>query len=428
MYLKSSFRESNPIQAASMGSTPAQHRLPADVVLIVGPNQDFKLAFEAQRQCAEGELDTDVIGNAHSPIQLSDLTNLRRSGRLGPDTHVFFIAHGNKEPAGHALFLSDEQTPTKQVISALREPLEGVPPWTGPLHLLACEEGALLDEIHPGSDLWKAGPMLLYGGTEKRPMDLHREDVPEGIGFVARCKKLGIPASGIDSFANLANWTGEDISIIGGDLQKPLTVHAPKTMDHVMPDSLQAELRSSKVQQELDEKIHSRVVGTAKDLDKLDVAVEKHKGNATGTQDRVLTMLHIQADRGEPKDVEKLLDAHPEFLENKSGVMGRTPLRRACTGGNLPVVKLLLERGADPNETTLDGRSPLWIALESKDLEMVKLLCRYGADPHRIGRYGKSVHEFALTNKQTEVLQAMDEESSRYTTLGKPSTTTQARL
>jgi hypothetical protein len=59
---------------------------------------------------------------------------------------------------------------------------------------------------------------------------------------------------------------------------------------------------------------------------------------------------------------------------------------------------------------------------------MVKLLCRYGADPHRIGRYGKSVHEFALTNKQTEVLQAMDEESSRYTTLGKPSTTTQARL
>src|ERR1700754_3848642 len=83
MYTKNLIRNNSPIHALSLGRTQAPRRPPADVVLIVGPNQDLNLAIEAQRQCAEGKLDTEVIGDALSPIQQSDLINLRRSERLG---------------------------------------------------------------------------------------------------------------------------------------------------------------------------------------------------------------------------------------------------------------------------------------------------------------------------------------------------------
>ena len=62
----------------------------------------------------------------------------------------------------------------------------------------------------------------------------------------------------------------------------------------------------------------------------------------------------------------------PDDEEGKWG--GRTPLLWASANGHEGVVKLLLERGADPKYSDEDSKTPQWLAEENGHPEIVKLL------------------------------------------------------
>src|SRR5262249_49776306 len=59
---------------------------------------------------------------------------------------------------------------------------------------------------------------------------------------------------------------------------------------------------------------------------------------------------------------------------------GRTPLIQAAIKGHLPVVKFLVERGADVNKVDADGRSALLAAARDGHLSIVEYLIEYGTD------------------------------------------------
>lgn len=69
-----------------------------------------------------------------------------------------------------------------------------------------------------------------------------------------------------------------------------------------------------------------------------------------------------------------------------STYMGSTPLAYACLTKDVPMIKMLVDSGADINfkchypNTPYDGKSPLDIANESGDSQMVELLLRRGKD------------------------------------------------
>ncbi|XP_044516596.1 ankyrin repeat and SOCS box protein 3 [Gracilinanus agilis] len=59
---------------------------------------------------------------------------------------------------------------------------------------------------------------------------------------------------------------------------------------------------------------------------------------------------------------------------------GSCALHLSASRGFLMITKILLEAGADANETTLEETTPLFLAVENGHVDVVKLLLRHGAD------------------------------------------------
>jgi ankyrin repeat protein len=64
------------------------------------------------------------------------------------------------------------------------------------------------------------------------------------------------------------------------------------------------------------------------------------------------------------------------------GKCQQAPLHLAVRMKNIPMIRLLLEKGADVNAKDEGGKTPLCLAIYTENNEIVKLLLSYGADPN----------------------------------------------
>ncbi len=120
-------------------------------------------------------------------------------------------------------------------------------------------------------------------------------------------------------------------------------------------------------------------------------SLENKKKELSHQQDELDCVLRFCMKQGFSRAVKYLLN---NFVINISleDSFGFTPLMEAVELRNVEFAKLLLERGADPNQKKIPcnistngtrfGISPFEVAILANDLSMVELLLAHGADPN----------------------------------------------
>ncbi|XP_064647015.1 serine/threonine-protein phosphatase 6 regulatory ankyrin repeat subunit B-like, partial [Lineus longissimus] len=102
------------------------------------------------------------------------------------------------------------------------------------------------------------------------------------------------------------------------------------------------------------------------------------------------------------------------LIENKADVHatdneGRSPLSYAAQGGNIDVVRLLIENKADVHATDNEGRSPLSYAAEGGNIDVVRLLIENKADVHATDKKGSSPLSYAARGGNIDVVRLLIE-------------------
>jgi ankyrin repeat protein len=129
-------------------------------------------------------------------------------------------------------------------------------------------------------------------------------------------------------------------------------------------------------------------------------------------QGRSSTPLHHAAVRSLTEIARELLDAgaNPNAwgYDNNHGVC--TPVVLASWEGDIEILKLLLERAADPNLRSSKGQSALMTALEHRKFAHVEALLTAGASPgiHEAAALGRTDDLTRFLDREPELLESSD--------------------
>ena len=115
------------------------------------------------------------------------------------------------------------------------------------------------------------------------------------------------------------------------------------------------------------------------------------------------TPLHVVGARGTP-EMTRLLVELGANLEAQDA-LGETPLVTACRFGNPNVVPVLLECGANVGHVSKEKFTALWYAISSqKDPTLVQMLLEAGADPNETYEYGDNPFLVAVSAQAPAVV------------------------
>ena len=125
-----------------------------------------------------------------------------------------------------------------------------------------------------------------------------------------------------------------------------------------------------------------------------------------------VTQLGGAAKTGDIKEVETLLNKGVNV--NEIGLMGATPLYEAVLYHASPdIVRLLLEKGADPNKGLNNGWMPIHLAVDNGDPMTVKLLLDSGAKVNVLNPHKKTPLKIAEEKNDMVIARLLKEEEAK---------------
>ena len=132
-------------------------------------------------------------------------------------------------------------------------------------------------------------------------------------------------------------------------------------------------------------------------LERLGELLDEDPERVQAFSDDGFTALHLAIFGGEEGAVRLLLErgADPNVL-SRADIAKVPPLGTAAFAGSTPIARLLLDSGADPNVRGEGGFTPLHAAAQNGDEELARLLLERGADPAAATDDGRRPADFGL--------------------------------
>ncbi len=131
----------------------------------------------------------------------------------------------------------------------------------------------------------------------------------------------------------------------------------------------------------------------------------KDKEEQERNRRKFLTGLFNAVAKGDIEGVKKRLDDHPDAI---SAILdGKSLLGAALGRGNPELVRLLIERGADVNETLPNGYSPLFVACINRDVMSAQILIKKGANLENASPEGFTPLMAACQSGSAEVVELL---------------------
>lgn len=258
------------------------------------------------------------------------------------------------------------------------------------IHILSCNSKVLSEEITPGSPLWKSGWFIVYSSSNMTSINHFACSLDVVACYLNLCfsdNKSPDPLS-LFYLAGLAR--GDCITLMGGDLEKPLTLHAPKT-----PRDLKL--------------THSIALleGSTNDKERLLLAgielTNKERALLPDHDDEYLMgqLLSARMERGDFSAIKKIVQKNPRLL-NHTQAVGTLLLSSNIKNNTKEVLLWMLSKGVKINDVDSDGDNLLAYAIAYNNNDMLKLLLELGANPSYLNHLSFSPLITAIEHNKTE--------------------------
>jgi len=252
------------------------------------------------------------------------------------------------------------------------------------VHILSCYSGALSSELRPDSRLWKSAHFVVYAGKKFTCPNHYGAAMNAAASYISDCAQRGKAVNPLRLFFLAGCRSGDGLRMLGGKLQAPLILHAPKLAIDLQEERL----------------AHRLEAGLSDKADFYLSAIETFRldGDLTETSPAIAELLQTRIGRRDLQSVAQLLKDCPRLV-NQPSSEGVLSLNVAILEGFEPMIELLLKSGASLWRTDAVGVGPTLTTLLTGNDPLLEKLLTKGANPNETDIYGNSALFFAVIQR-----------------------------